>query len=250
MPPFGLHMTAAREIAADLQSPAIEADRGAYYLGATTPDIRVLTKWDRERTHFFDIHNFGEQNSVHRMFEEAPALKDASAVGPSTAAFMAGYISHLELDEQYICQIYRPLFGERSPLANDVYADLMDRVLQFELDRREREDALSIAEIKLALAETAVEVAVDFISRETLLEWRDVSLSVLDYPPTWDRFSRFWKNHMARAGFEGEVDESSFMEKIPPLLDRTVDHVGMDCIREYLHGAKARARRTMKEYLS
>ena len=43
MPPLGLHMTVARELAAAIASSRIEADRGAYYLGATTPDIRVLT---------------------------------------------------------------------------------------------------------------------------------------------------------------------------------------------------------------
>ena len=102
MPSLGLHLTAARSLAVDLDSPLIESDRGAYYLGATTPDIRVLTKWDRAHTHFFDLDDFTDQDGVHRLFEREPALRDACSVGSSTAAFLAGYISHLVLDEDYI----------------------------------------------------------------------------------------------------------------------------------------------------
>src|SRR6478672_11910375 len=116
MPPLGLHMTVAREIAGALASERIDADRGAYYLGATTPDIRVLTRWDRERTHFFDLNNRAEQSGVHRLFEEQPAIRDVTAVDVPTAAFVAGYLSHLVLDEEYITQIYRNYFGEGGAL--------------------------------------------------------------------------------------------------------------------------------------
>src|SRR5690242_9890798 len=104
MPPLGLHMVAAREIAGGLASERLDVDRGAYYLGATTPDIRVLTRWDRERTHFFDLNQVGAQSGVHRLFDEQPQLRDVTAVEAPTAAFVAGYISHLVLDEEYITQ--------------------------------------------------------------------------------------------------------------------------------------------------
>ena len=250
MPPLGLHMTVAREIAGELASRAIEADRGAYYLGATTPDIRVLTRWDRERTHFFTLDDFNEQSGVHRLFELEPALRDAAGVDASTAAFVAGYISHLVMDEAYICQIYRPLFGERSTLGGDVMANLMDRLLQFELDRRDREDFDRIAEIQRELAASAVEISVEFIAHDTLLEWRKVSAEVLNHPPTWDRFGRIASRHLSAAGIEGDDGLARFMEDVPSLLERTIEHVGTERIREYLDSSKAQARRAMKEYLS
>jgi hypothetical protein len=243
-------MTVARAIASELASPAIEADRGAYYLGATTPDIRVLTRWDRERTHFFSLDDFGEQSGVHRLFEADPALRDARAVNAPTAAFVAGYISHLVMDEAYICQIYRPLFGERSELAGDIMANLMDRVLQFELDRRDREDFDTIAEIQRELAASAVEVSVEFIAHDTLLEWRKVSVDVLSHPPTWERFGRIASRHLNAAGIEGDDGIARFMEDVPTLLDRTIAHVGQERIREYLDSSQAQARRAMQEYLS
>jgi len=250
MPPLGLHMTVARELARELEQPAIEAERGAYYLGATTPDIRILTRWDRARTHFFDLNEFEEQNGVHRLFEQEPALRDAAALNPATAAFVAGYISHLVMDERYICEIYRPVFGIGSELGGDVRANIMDRVLQFELDRRDREDEEKIDEIRKALAESAVEVSVGFIARDQLLEWRKISVDVLSHPPTWDRFHRLAGRYLAAAGIEGEAGVARFMNEVPALLRTTIERVGIDRIRDYLSGASAEARRKMKEYLS
>ena len=45
MPPLALHMGIAKELADGLRHKSLEADLGAYYLGSTTPDIRVLTRW-------------------------------------------------------------------------------------------------------------------------------------------------------------------------------------------------------------
>ena len=68
MPPFGMHMTLARELASPLGHRAPLDHPGAYYLGATAPDIRAITRWDRSRTHFFDLSEMGEQRGVHGMF--------------------------------------------------------------------------------------------------------------------------------------------------------------------------------------
>jgi hypothetical protein len=250
MPGLGLHVVVARELAAELASPRIDGERGSYYLGATTPDIRALTRWDRERTHFFSLDDFGQQSGVHRLFEEQPDLRDASSLDAATAAFMAGYISHLVLDEQYICQIYRPLFGERSTLGGDELADVMDKALQWDIERGEREGNPAMDEIRLALAETAVEINVDFVARETLAEWRDVSLDVLSAKPSVERLVRFLGRRLPQVRFDDESSAARFAEEVPGLLQRTWQHVGEERVREYLHGSRARAGAAMKEYLS
>jgi hypothetical protein len=249
MPSLGLHMTIARDLACDLALPAIEADPGAYYLGATTPDVRVLTRWDRADTHFFDLQDFEEQSGVARLFEREPGLQDAQRLDPSTAAFMAGYISHLVMDEDYITQIYRPLFGERSSIAGDAMADVMDKALQWDIDRDARGDNTKAEEIKRALLETAVEVNVGFIARDTLLKWRDASADVIGTPPTVERLVRFLSRRMPDLAFEDETKAAAFAEQVPALLTRTWEHVGADRIRDYLDGTKTKARRAMKEYL-
>jgi hypothetical protein len=243
-------MTIARALAEDLGAEAIDADRGAYYLGATTPDIRVLTRWDRERTHFFSLADFGEQSGVHRLFETEPALRDASALDSPTTAFMAGYISHLVMDEDYITQIYRPMFGERSELRDDALSDVMDKMLQWDVERAECERAACDDDIRQALAETAVEVNVDFIARDTLLQWRDVSLDVMSQPPSVERLVRFLGRRMPDFRLDDETEAARFSEGVPTLLRRTWEHVGDERVREYLEGSKQRARTAMREYLS
>jgi hypothetical protein len=126
----------------------------------------------------------------------------------------------------------------------------MDRLLQFEMDRKDREDAEKVDEIRQALAATAVEVSVDFIARETLLEWRKISVDVLARPLTWDRFERIARRHLVMAGIERDEDVVRFMDDVPRLLGRTLECVGEERVREYLESAKARARAAMKEYLT
>lgn len=250
MPPLGLHMTIARDLAAELRSPVVDAERGAFYLGSTTPDIRVLTRCDRADTHFFDLHDFGEQDGVHRLLEREPALRDASSLDPQTAAFVAGYISHLVLDEDYICQIYRPLFGERSPLKEEALADVMDKALQYDIDMAERQDAARVDEIRLALAEAAVEINVGFLASDALQQWRDVSLDVFAHPPSIERFARFMSRRYAQVDLMDEEGMARFVAEIPGILRRTWDHVGEERMREFLYETQCRALSAMKEYLS
>src|SRR3970040_21438 len=111
----------------------LDAERGNLYLGATAPDIRVITRWERGRTHFFDLHNFDEQSGVAGLFDAYPRLGQPGSLGPGTAAFVAGYVTHLVMDELWINTIYRPFFGQRSPLGGDLRAHIMDRACQFSL---------------------------------------------------------------------------------------------------------------------
>lgn len=247
MPLLGLHMTVARQIARELDSPAIESDPGAYYLGATTPDIRAKTGWPRERTHFFRLDDFGPQSGVRCLFENEPGLRDASRLDPSTAAFVAGYISHLILDEEYIVQIYRQYFGTGGALSVSDRPDVKDRLLQLDLERREREDTVAVAEIRDALAETAVDLAVDFIAQDTLREWRDWQVQHIVNAPT---FERMIARHLHSAGIVGDEAIAVFMGQAGDELRETMEGVGEERVRAYLSSAKEKARRTMKEYLS
>lgn len=249
MPGIRLHMTSARELALDLGLPAIDSERGAYYLGATAPDIRALTRWDRRVTHFFDLDDFAEQDGVHRLFEHAPALRDAASLDAQTAAFMAGYISHLVMDEDYITQIYRPLFGTNSELREDAMADVMDKSLQWDIERGECDEGKA-DEIRNALAETAAEVSVDFIARDTLAQWRDISIETIRAAPSVDRLVRFLGRRMPATRLDDDERAARFAEEVPALLQRCWEHVGEARVRDYLGSTKQRARTAIKEYLS
>jgi hypothetical protein len=242
-------MSLAKTLADGLRVADIEADRGAYYLGSTAPDIRAVTRWERERTHFFDLNDFGHQDSVRAMFEAYPELTDRANVTGSTASFLAGYITHLILDEGWISEVYRPLFGERSPLAGSERANVMDRVIQFELDRRQREDSSTIDAMRAEISATALEVSVGFIDMETLQSWRAVNLDFLRAPPTWERFRNVASRHLSAYGVSEPERIEAFMAEVPSILQETVDHVGWERVHAYLDSSLARASAEIKGYL-
>jgi hypothetical protein len=100
------------------------------------------------------------------------------------------------------------------------------------------------------MAETAVEVNVEFIAQETLRQWRDVSLEALGAPPSVERLVRFLGRRLPDFKFDDDESAARFAEEIPELLRRTWEHVGAERIHEYLHGSASRARAQIKEYLS
>jgi hypothetical protein len=250
MPPLGVHVALARELSAEVQHPALNAEPGAYYLGATSPDIRVITRWDRAQTHFFDLDDFEHQSGVAAVFEGHPELADGAQLDEATVAFLCGYISHLEMDEAWIVDIYRPCFGERSPLKGDVLANLLDRVLQFELDRREREASGCFADVRSDLLASAVEVAIGFIDCDTLSRWRDVSADVLSHPPTWDRFGMIASRHLRNYGVESEEDAAHFLKNVPDLLDQSIREVTPERLATFQQRSRERALTAVRQYLS
>ena len=93
-------MIAACRAGERLAAQRLDAANGEFLLGATTPDIRVITRWDRERTHFFDITDEGHQDSVAAFFEAHHSLRDAGRLSPQTRAWVCGYLTHLIMDQE------------------------------------------------------------------------------------------------------------------------------------------------------
>ncbi len=248
MPSLGSHLAGARVLADRLAHPSVDADRGAYYLGSTAPDIRVITRLDRSRYHFFELDDFENQDSIARLFEQHPLLREAGRLDSATRAFMAGYLTHLVMDQDYIEGVYREHFG---PAAwdDDPRGNLLDRVLQYEMDRREREDRGAMREIAEALANTSAAADVEFVGRDTLGRWLEVVRDIASQPPTWDRFPRVMERHLARAGYsEEEVDE--FCRNAPEILAETLDHITEPRIEEFLRLTMDGSLQRLREYLS
>lgn len=249
MPSLGSHLASARVLAGRLAHPSIEEDRGAYYLGATAPDIRVLTRLDREHTHFFTLDDFESQDSIARLFNEHPHLKDAVQLDGVTRAFMAGYLTHLLMDQRYIESIYREFFGAASKFSGDPRGNVLDRVLQYEMDRREREDIDAMSEIREAMAGAGVAEDVRFIERATLEQWREVACDIASQPPDWERFRRTASRHLQGAGLESEEQIEQFYRDLPDVLKETIDHVTEKRMREFIDLSVEETTKQLREYL-
>ena len=248
MPPLTLHIDIAKGAAERLPNSLLDDERGNLYLGSTAPDIRVITRWERERTHFFDLANFEEQSGVCGFFETHPALSSCGSVSKPTAAFIAGYLSHLVTDELWINAVYRPHFGSGSSLGGGLKANVMDRALQFSLDRDRRSDRVLIAHIVDAVARCDLGLELGFIDSDTLRQWHGVVLEMMEQVPEWERFRHGAKRHLglAEAGAD-EFDE--LVASLPDLVGDTVRYLTPELIDSFMSGAIDRSIESLREYL-
>jgi hypothetical protein len=239
------------ETADEIGSETLDSSRGNLYLGSTTPDVRVLTRWDRSRTHFFDIHNFEDQSCVSAFFESNPALADAAALEARAAAFVAGYVSHLVVDEMWIGAVYRPYFGERSPLSGSFRANIMDRAIQFSLDADTRNDRERMLHVLQAVAECDLDLPIDFIDRETLAQWQRVVTDFVRNEPDWERFRSRVRSHlesMGQTASDGEYDE--IILSLPEIVDETLRYLGQDRLDSVMRESVDASTRAVKDYLA
>ena len=81
----------------------IDAQFTHFCVGAVAPDARDRTETGRAATHFFE---FREPSSWGRatteLFETRPALARPDAVSDAQAAYVAGYLAHLAVDEVFV----------------------------------------------------------------------------------------------------------------------------------------------------
>src|SRR5207247_4032410 len=101
-------------------------------------------------------------------------LANPAQLSPPTRAFIAGYLTHLVTDETWITTVYRPHFGERSPLGGDIRANVMDRALQFSLDAERRRDRHLMVHVLEAVTRCDFVLDIDLIDEATLCRWRAV----------------------------------------------------------------------------
>lgn len=116
MPTPFYHLSLARSILQHPDLPAsirrfLEQQACPFLLGNTAPDVQVISGQRRQETHFFTIPILpGLPLPWVRMFRDYPHLSDPARLAPDHAAFLCGYIAHLQADISWINQIYAPIF--------------------------------------------------------------------------------------------------------------------------------------------
>ena len=242
-------MVLAHRIAAHLGDGRLAAAPGPYLLGATSPDIRVLTRQDRASTHFFDLNDHSHQDSVSAFFEEHKRLARPEHLDASTRAWACGYITHLIMDEQYITAIYRRYFANHDDLGGKVRANVMDRLLQFDLDRaygNDRELTRSICE---ALSFTVTSIDAGFLDSATLERWRQVSFDVMSRNMDWERMRGIIANHLRFSGLEEGESFRSLLDSLPELLDETIALITSAEVDGFVERSTAAAAAALERYL-
>jgi hypothetical protein len=249
MPRIPLHMVLARNIALGMAAGAVDPSSGPYLLGATTPDIRVLTRQDRLSTHYFDLNVQDHQDSVAGFFAEHARLIAPEKLNAETRAFVTGYITHLVLDEQYITSVYRPFFARHDELGGAIRANAMDRLLQADLDRVYDSDPDLQGKLVAALSCTVEAIDAGFVDSETLERWRQVTIEVWERGMDWERMRGMIANHLRLGGLEEGESLSSFLDSLPELLNETIAHITSAEIDGFLQRSTDAGRRAVERYL-
>lgn len=113
MPTASAHLASALDL---LEDPALAVRQrlasgephGAFLLGTISPDVRVMNGLPREATHFYDIPLSRDKTASQRMLDAYPALAKSGGLPACQAAFVAGYMAHLVMDEVWLEVVVMP----------------------------------------------------------------------------------------------------------------------------------------------
>ena len=234
MPNPLFHIDIALESTASFSHSVIENNLGSYLLGSCSPDIRVITRGNRDDTHFAPISNQVIGTGTKNLFKAYPRLERVADLSERTQAFMAGYFSHLVADEAWIILIYRPYFHNREIFQDEILANVMDRAVQLEMDRDAVARHDGMEHIRDQLVDAHIGVEVDFLPTETLAEWRDWVAGVTEREFTWERL-RALASRRQRPGDVPRAQEAAdeFLRTLPEALDHLYQRVPKEALRSY-----------------
>ena len=246
MPNPTTHMEMAYLAAQQVDAEVLNENMGCYLLGSTAPDVRVITRRGREPYHFAPLDFEGVGAGIAGLYREHPQLVETDH-GP-TRSFMAGYMTHLTLDEMWITRMYRPLFGVDGVFETEVEGAVMDRVMQMELDTLalERLDVL-----KAHLASFGGGVEVPFIDGGTLSEWHEWVTSFISHEFTWERL-RFMAMRISRGdeSHPAHAIADDFIRGMPDTLDVLHETVPAERLVEFKRDAIADMAQVVAEHLA
>lgn len=121
MPTPFYHLHLAQELINHPSLPAtigdlLQAAQCEFLFGSTAPDVQVVSGQPRQETHFFNLPiQAGDQPAWEVLLAEYPHLGNAERLPAPRAAFMAGYLCHLQADWRWIMDIFVPVFGPGCP---------------------------------------------------------------------------------------------------------------------------------------
>jgi len=249
MPPLCLHLSIAKEAAGLLRHPLIDQNMASYLIGTTSPDVHIIAGSTREETHFFNLEDEHCESGVKLIFEAHPNLAKGSELDAATRSFVTGYLSHLVTDEIWILDIYRPFFGHSSPLGEDPMANMVDRLLQFELDRREREDRTRMDEIQAQIRDWEPDIAIGFLGNVDLRQWRDFICAMVAREPTLAPYPLFDHRFLAsRQKIDPKLLEE-FLPLVPVKLEWAIQYVSQERLTAFREKAVSQSVATAREYL-
>lgn len=181
MPTPFMHMALAHRLSTDALVPTdirstIHDNWGAFLLGQIAPDARVSSGLQRAQTHFFEYSAIIDPPATRAMLTKHPDLRCAQTHDKDHAAFIAGYLAHLVVDEVWCMDALYPLFSTWGTMQSRFH---MLHMLLGDLDER---DYAVLPDSDFEPLHTATPARwLPFMPDADLVVWRDLIANQL--PP-------------------------------------------------------------------
>jgi len=157
----------------------LRSHRPAFLLGSTAPDVQNLTGQARISTHFFEFPLTSDDRPAwERILEEYPELAGAAGLPADQAAFLVGYLCHLQADWFWALEIFVPVFGPNQNWQSFRQRLYLHNVLRSFLDY----EIMSRLPDDLGAAVRRADPSgwLPFVSDEVLCRWRDFLAAQLE----------------------------------------------------------------------
>jgi len=241
------HLVIAEDMLADAALPAaarelLATQRGAFLFGTIAPDVQSVSRQPREATHFFTVPPTDSRPAHQVMLLTHPALSRAAELSPTQAAFIAGYIQHLTLDELWIAQVFGPCFGPGAEWGTFRERLLIHNILRTWLDRR---DGVRLeCDVSSALSQVEPREWLPFVSDMHLRAWRDeIAVQLIPGAPihTLEVFAA--RLNVSPAEFRDMLDSPDEMEQ------HVFAHLRPGCVAQFYSDAFRESIRRIGKYL-
>ncbi len=243
------HLVIAEEILSGSALPAaarglLASQRGAFLFGTVAPDVQSVSGQPREATHFFVMPPPpGELAPAHQvMLTRHPLLACADRLTPAQAAFIAGYLTHLRLDELWIAYVFGPCFGLEAGWGTFRERLMIHNVLRTWLDRR---DGVWLkCDVWSTLMQVEPREWLPFVSDTHLRTWRDeIAAELIPGAPihTLEVFAA--RLAVPPADFRRMLDSPEEMQQ------RVFAHLRPGCVEQFYSDARSESVRLIKDYL-
>lgn len=178
MPTPFMHMAFAQRLIDDPTDQGFEPHRdlivsnwGAFLLGNIAPDARVSSGLRRADTHFFEYESVITPPAMDAMLSAFPELRRSTVQDDARAAFIAGYVAHLAMDEVWCTDILFPFFTK---LWDGNFSSFqMLHICLGWLDARDLK-TIPLATQYPALANATPDSWLPFMPDDAIRGWRDI----------------------------------------------------------------------------
>jgi hypothetical protein len=247
MPTPIMHLALAEEmLRGDDLSPTARRllilQRGPFLLGHTAPDVQTVSGQFRDETHFYTLPRTSDRQAHEALFTAHPALARAESLPPAQAAFVAGYISHLLLDELWLDCIFLPYFeGQEWGTRHERL--FLHNVLRTWMDHQDQQRLNGT--VATALREAEPHDWLPFVSDQELRAWRDWLVEQLG-PGLVVQTAAVFARRMGVSAAEVEAVLNSPQQ----MEERVFRHVPRDALRAFHETGYARSVALIDRYLA